>query len=283
MTPRTRQIFIGVLIFLVVGLLVAVIISWAVLSTEHYDRWVKPGDEYKVGARVYRMPDLPIRMSHQKTGRKDQKILILSEAFMEEERDLMIRATTLLDELKIDYWLSGGTLIGFSGVFGTFIPWDDDIDVHSTWANREYLFSRKFATDAARHDLEVIQLPESTLHHATKEAAAVRLRRKGKDLPVCDIFFEKEMEDGRWAKVDSWFGDSLSFNKREQWNADDLFPLVHKEVDGMRLSFPNKPENLLKAQYGSTVKEEMVYTDPMLSHQFPYRFLFAFWKVRKPE
>lgn len=290
---RKYKLYIAcVLIFLILALIISLSVTWAVLAHENYSRWIKPGQEYKVNDRVYRMPDVPLKKGNMKVGRKDQKVLILSEEFLQRERDLLIKITNMFDENKITYWLSGGSLIGFAGNYKTFIPWDDDIDMHTQYRFKEYMFSTKFADLCHQHDLEIIQLVGQGKDFALREGAAVRLRMRNTQMPVCDIFFETEKTtnagekknnnngETMWGKLDGWNGQKLTFNKKEEWPKSHLFPIRKLEVDGMSLSVPNKYNDILTYQYGKNVNNEMVYVDPMFSHQIPYRFLFGFWKKR---
>jgi len=288
--------WLNLALVLAVGVVGTICALWGIITADNFDRTAKPGEVYRVGDRTYTVPRLPIKVDHRPAS-TDRPIRILSEDFMLQTRKLLQTGTQLLDARRVPYFISGGTLLGFMR-HGTVMPWDDDADVHARWQDREYLFSAEFVDHAAAFGLQVIALPQSSLHHATKEGGAVRLRLPDTDLPVLDIFFEKQIEPQdqavaparqwpgdeqktMWGKVDMWLGDRVWYNAREIWPADALFPLERKTVDGLSLLFPRDPQKLIATQYSPKAMQSMVYTSPLMSHQFPYRFLSAFWRTRE--
>ena len=160
----------------------------------------------------------------------------------------------------------------------TFIPWDDDCDIHTHWKHREYMFSSQFGNDISAYDLEAIFLIGASTKFATREAAAVRIRRKKTLTPVCDVFFVKEMTPNIFAKVDSWNGNKLSFNNKERWEKQWLFPLEKKQVDELDLWFPHNPESILKQQYGNNALTKMYARNVLFSHLYPFSVLGWVWK-----
>jgi len=286
------KIFLCVLLGLFCALVLAVLISWIALSHDNFNRTIKPGDKYTVGDREYTLPRMPIRSSTMAKNKSsvDNTVSILRDEFLQRQRDLLVRVTTLLDSQQIEYWLSGGTLLGFIR-HGTFIPWDDDMDLHTSWENRPVMYGvdthegPKFKKALEEAGLESIMLPGiGTFTDSTKEGAAIRLRIVGTDLPVCDIFFERPStrDPGTWTKIDSWSNSGVDVveSTKERWTHDQLFPIQRQVIDGIMLSLPAKPDELLAIQYSPKAMNEMVYRHPMLSHQFPFRFLFGVWQRR---
>jgi len=265
---RTAFLFLVLFALAVIGLLIA----WVVVSEENFDRTIKPGDTYKVGDRTYTLPNVPILNSQFK---EVGKVKILSDTFLQRQRNLLIATDSLMRRLRIPYFISGGTLIGYSMPgLETMMPHDDDLDIHVDFKHRDYLWSKEFAQECDKEGLESVYLRMATKKLATREGAAVRVRFKGDRMPVLDIFFEtKDPKDGQWKKIDAWNGDTLTYNTREQWPEDAVFPIRRKQVDGMHLNFPNKPEELLSRQYSKKVHERIVVPDRMLSHAFPYLVL----------
>lgn len=293
---RRTKIFLCVLLGLFCALALAVLISWVALSHDNFNRTIKPGDKYTVGDRQYTLPKLPIRSTTmpKSASSPDNSVQILRDEFLQKQRDLLVRVTSTLDKLGVEYWLSGGTLLGFIR-HGTFIPWDDDMDLHTSWDNRPMLYGlgprgEEFNRALASVGLESIMLPGiGTYESSTKEGAAVRLRVVGTDLPVCDIFFERPSfkDTNVWTKIDSWtVGISggppdVVESTKERWTHEQLFPLQKVHVDGLELAMPAKPDEILAIQYSPKAMQEMVYRHPMLSHQFPFRFLFGVWTRRQ--
>jgi hypothetical protein len=269
----TKQI-IGLSIGIVVLLAgISLLVTWYVTSRRSYQETstFNPGDEYRVQNRVYKIPNLPCDSSN---------FLILREEFMINQRDLFQRITRLLHSQDIIFWPSGGTLLGFIR-HGTFMPWDDDIDVHTSLQHRNYLFSKEFSDIAlASEGLEVIFLMGFNENYATREGAAVRLRIKDTIVPICDIFFvseDPEHEERRICKIDSWNGDVLTFNDKEKWLSEWIFPIEEKTIDDMIVPLPRNPEQMLKQQYGKTVLEEMRVRSLWISHQTPFDMFSFVW------
>jgi hypothetical protein len=260
-------ILIGVSIFLFLLVNLAI---WFVVSQKMYTGSVHPGDIYKIGDTSYRVPDLVLKGS----GR------FLQESYLLKQRNLLKNVSKAFRRLKIKHWVSGGTLLGFTR-HGTFIPWDDDCDIHTIFENRKYMYSQQFTEDLKAFNLEPIYLVGSSADIATREGAAVRVRKISSTVPICDVFFVEECEREVYKKVDAWKGLHLKFSRKEIWNKDQIFPLKHKNVDGLNLVFPNKPVEVLQQQYGKKVMEEMHARHVLFSHLYPFSQLPFLWKTKK--
>jgi hypothetical protein len=244
--------------------------SWWCISEEHYGEVINPGDEYFIGDRRYELD--PGLVLTKKTRR-------LQPYYLQRMQDLLRDVTRLLDGERIVYRLSGGTLLGFVR-HKSFIPWDDDLDLHVDIGFRKYLFGDEFANKAHEFDLECIFLPGSGPHQATKEGAACRLRRRGDITPVCDIFFTYT-RNGVVRKIDSWReSDRFSFSAVEQWDANDMFPVVERQIDGLNLKLPTNPEKILIQQYGPKCLTECVSRSTLISHNTPFKVTNFFWKKK---
>lgn len=297
-----------VLSLIILFLLGLNVFKWYRVAFSHYDKeTLQPGDTYHVGDRTYTLPNLPLEGSAYK----------LNEEFLLSQRALIQKVHGLFESLKIQYWIAGGTLLGFHRDKAQIV-WDDDQDIHTYWKNREFLFSSEFKNAASTHQLEVIFLKGMSLNWATKEGACVRLRHAHSTFPVCDIFFVKTMEREQSkkrvqkfnekqlkliakhlkqgqpdatsqlpsldenieyvAKVDSWSGSSVRYSRREFFTQAEVFPLETKEVDGLTLSFPHQPDNILKRQYGNDALTHMKARSPWVSHAYPFRTLHWIWR-----
>lgn len=268
----------GILIFgivsLVVVLLVACILTvvWWTISQGHFENvYLKPGDSYSVGERKYNLPNIKIKGKHVRK---------LKDDYLIQQRNLLVTLTQVLKDNNIECWISGGTLLGFVR-HKTFMPWDDDCDMHTHWKNREYMFSSNFKHLLSQHNLEVFFIITASLSRAFKDGAIIRVRKKGTKLPVCDIFFVKEMEKNLFAKVDGWSKTSQTFNKSERWTREMLFPLETKVVDDIELIFPSQPKAVLKQQYGPKALTEIQARPPYVSHRFLYSSVPFLWTIKR--
>lgn len=252
----------------IVLLFVIHVVVLSYYSTANYGARIYPGDHYTVGPRGYTVPDLPLEGPARR----------LTEGYMKAQRKLLSSVIGLLNDAGIECWLSGGTLLGFTR-HGTFIPWDDDIDMHVCWEHKDFMFSQRFCDDAKAHGLEVIFLIGCSAKRTTKESGAVRLRNAGTSTPVCDVFFVKQREgEARVGKVDSWQNKTVVFNSAEDWEKNDIFPITNTYVDGLMLPVPHKPVRVLERQYGNRVMSRMFARSTLFSHQYVYSFLFLLWR-----
>lgn len=281
--------WVAVLFFFIIIFLVIVMLSWFVTSCDGtFDKTsgkILPGGTYKVGEKTYQVPNLPHKIlgSEQKLS-MTRSIPKLPDQYLIDLKSLVTDAFQTLRDAKVPFWVTGGTLFS-AHVWKHLMPFDDDADVSVLWEDREYLWSREFASMAAQKGLEITILRGSTLQFASREGAAVRLRRKNTQIPLMDIFFTKKMDENHYAKINSWSGNTLSPNKNETWDSDWLMPLKDVEIDGMLWSLPNQPEKLLKKQYGDKCLDSIQSPDKLIkTHKWVSLFtnVINMWRIVVP-
>jgi len=263
-----------VLWVIIVGLLVF-LFAWIIVSNSHYS-WtlLKPNQKYMVHGRKYTFPNLEC------TG----PTYLLHDSYISQLRKLLNYSAQALKDAAIDWWLTGGSLMGFQKHGAIPMPFDDDIDIGVDDSHRAYLFSEKFARVAEKHNLQVIFLVGASSRLASRTGACVRLQLFGQHATL-DIFFWKKVEnDKRVIKLDGWYPpNQVTYNEKEQFQFEDVYPLQKSiDVDDMLVNLPQNPKNLLIQQYGPSVLTKIIARSTAVSHLFPFLVLNAMWTKIPP-
>jgi len=283
---KNKQMKVALLVVFLVILAIAVgVISWwVIVSYTTFPRRFKPGDKYKVATHELTIPDLPHKQyrSSRKPSR-DDPVLALDQETLNDIHGLLKNTMEGLRKLDMPFYVTGGTLIG-AVLWNGLMIYDDDLDMTVMWEDRSKLWGQTFVDEMDKLGLEVFYLRGSSENFATREGGAVRLRWKGKVFPTCDIFVTKEYPMDKYAKVDGWSGNSITYNTKEVWEKDWIFPLQTKTICGLEWSLPNKPHKLLTKQYGDQWQHTIQSPHPMLSHRWAFHVtsMFSAWRVGVP-
>ena len=274
-------------LWITLGVIISVVavtaICWVTISYKTFPNRIKPGQTYEIEGRRYQVPNLPHKQyKSNETPSIDSEIPMLDTKSLADLRALVDDTFRTLDESGTEFWVTGGTLIS-AQLWGHLMCYDDDCDIAVNWKDREYIWSPEFATLLSLKGLETFTLIGASLEGATREGACMRVRRKNHIHPTLDIFFVREREDGKMARVNTWWGDKLTYD--EVWDSRDwVYPLHKEEVDGMNWTIANKPEEMLDRQYGPEWKTTIQSPPPMTnSHEFAFRItnFFQVWKIGK--
>lgn len=251
-----------------------------VAADEFYDnnKPVKAGLSYFVGPHKF---VIPTHLEIKGNG------VILYKSFMEKQYLLLNKVNLIMGQQGINYWCSGGTSLGIAR-HGGLIPWDDDCDIHVEWAWKDIIFSHAFAYNASCNGIEVFEMifQDNTLTNKTN--AAIRMRLKGDTLPICDLFFTKQVNENGIdyvQKIDSWEIDknkkaSFVFAPNEKWAATSIFPLRRYNKRGLNVFTVNDPSMVAIKQYGTNALTTGVVRSELLSHNYPFKFLPWLWRSR---
>jgi len=136
----------------------------------------------------------------------------------------------VLDRINATYFMASGTLLGSYRHHG-FIPWDDDVDLIVSTADKARVYDALLAI-APHYVVHKIQhLTLKPMHwklFSTTGTSKVPLRPY--QWPSVDVLFFDEDDHNVWNES-PWFVD-------ERWPKSAIFPLVRRPFDGLWLPAP---------------------------------------------
>ena len=263
--------------------IVSMYVNWILMSYSNFPNQIKPGGQYELDGKVYKIPDLPHMVyGTDQTPTKDRPVPMLSKDAIRDLRNVINDTFQTLEDANVEFWATGGTLIS-AVLWKTLMCYDDDCDIAVNWEDREYLWSPEFAKLLDSRGLETFYLKGASLNFATREMAAVRVRRKNTFAPTVDIFFVKDRGDGTCGRVVTWSGEKLTYDNKEIWESKDwLFPIQKVNIDGRDWPIGNQPDKMLDKQYGKGWNEYIKSPNPLTnSHKWAFWIsnTFKAWKI----
>ena len=184
------------------------------------------------------------------------KALALKPAFAKQQYQQLGTLITLLEEAKIPYWITCGTLLGAVRHEG-LIPHDDDADINIEAADAERLL--KLKAPLAKRGLGIYQDRTSIKVYSLK-GIPVRpkkgtfkiidgvwfVRRKQECFPTIDIYPVMRQE----GKVIHANHRAFKAFKGEVYQEQDIYPLKIYQFGPLQVKGPQNPYFFLEHNYG---------------------------------
>ena len=252
-----------IILFLIVYVLIFIVFHKET-SKNRTNKQIKRNMEYEIDGRKYQMPDLPVKGT----------AFLLEEDFIKLMREMYIRVNDAFKECNIEFWISGGTLVGFHR-HGTFLPWDDDLDAHTSEKHKKFMYTPEFRNILNKHSLETLFMIGSTEEFSYYKGG-LRIKMLEHLNPVMDIFFVTTVSENKISKIENWIGDDFILNHNETWDKEDIYPIREKNIDDLPIKLPNNPHKVLSKQYSEGYVDEIHCGHP--PHTIVYDMLRFIWK-----
>ena len=240
----------------------------------HYS-WtlLKPGDVYMAAGRRHVMPNVD---TYGPT-------YLLKDRYIGEIRTLVTKVGATFKRMNIEWWVTGGTLLGYQMYSTIPMPFDDDADIAVEDKWRALLFSSTFVDEAQKEDLRVLYLRGASSRSADRTGACVRCQLKN-CTSTLDIFFWQTLPDDKHVvKLDGWHNGVDVPNEKEHFLRSDVFPIQNNVAfDGLVIGLPSYPSNLLTTQYSAKVYNRNIARSLFVSHTSPFVVLQAIWTTKPP-
>lgn len=253
-----------ILLIIVIIILIVTSITRRELKKNRKKIKIQRNLEYTVNNRSYKIPDLPVIGN----------AYIMNDDFFDKMYKLYRNVKKALDESGIEFWISGGTLLGFER-HNTFLPWDDDIDIHINFKEKKNVFSDQFKNTLNRFGIDPLFMV-GTDEDFTFYKGGLRLKLLEHLNPVMDIFFVTENVKGTITKIETWSNNMVVYNNKEIWDKSDIYPINKTRIDTLEINKPNNPHNVLTKQYTESYKDEIHCGHP--PHTIAYDLLSVMWK-----
>lgn len=185
---------------------------------------------------------------------------------------LINKIKTILEELKIKWWISMGTLLG-QYHFGHMFPWDDDIDIQVLFENQKQYdeFNNLINVEIKGFEFEFPKEKGNLIFFQK----AVLFKKHGKNMPIIDLtcsYCSKKTILGRG-------------NKNYFYN---IFPTKNVKFLGINVSAPRNEKLFLIEKYGKKcMTNAMAYrynhelNRPVFIEYVDYDFLYSHRLVKK--
>ena len=204
------------------------------------------------------------------TKESEKQLLIQESALLKPYRvEVFAAVVDLLNSMKIKWWISDGTLLGWYRNNQCMLPHDYDMDIgvleddiQAVWKNRAALPKNIELQNVCRNDggyiwvTDEFSKPYDASILSSKKLAAYHTGLPPKPesgrtffwiAPTDVISYHKEANRDIWHCNFDINGVHLSYN---EFPDDVIFPLVESKFEGVSVYVPHKPKEYLEILYG---------------------------------
>ena len=170
--------------------------------------------------------------------------------------DLLKCTHAIFKHFGINYWLTGGSMIGYTRHSG-IIPWDDDIDICCFREDKEKVFSEEVQEAFRLNNVKVTEnqtfdIIDPTLSKIYRNTANSKANTSGEvPYPFIDIFYMKKPDK---------YNDTIRFLSKCNGNhyiyPDELYPIQQINFGPVTANTPRDPLPQLDRGYGKNWPKE---------------------------
>ena len=275
--PSNTSKYILLFFILIVTLtVVAILISWYVISQEHFQEEILSSEDYTINEQVYTNNTTIHQLSNP--------VFLLKNEVVTNMRDMISKMHSILQDCQVGYFCGGSLLLGAYVQKTIPLHYDDEMCLFVNVKYKSVLLSIDFNQNYLQASgLELTMLGNNTSQQSAQDGCFCKIKTNNKtsaNLSV-DVYFFHDDKD-TVSVVNGWKNyDNYLLDKNKQWPVDDVLPIATITVDNMNVCVPSNIQNVLQ-KFFKLDHITSIYAKPLgYSHAFANAFMTLVWNKHK--